>query len=373
MANRPALIKRKTKKVRVSRSESYLINLKYMGEEPSVKKLSEDPAFALNWYNAMVSKDECREYMTTYLTALERKSEAKQFNRVPDVWLPLTACALSRILTLVPEHPKRERYVMMIEDWLKTALARVSKDEPVDTDDRKPSIQDRLRDKMSEMIGEIEEMIDKGESFNLYEWLQKGQYPAMYAQRIIDKYTPWLAELVEAYGGKDEQLNEAYAYLGKKGLKERITFFGKMLEDASRYGNVIKKTRAPRKPRPISMDKLLKNFKYQKESNDFKIASIDPQKIVGAQELWCFNTKYKTLTVFRAIDRGGLKINRSSITGYDEKTTVTRGTGRQSEKIVQRALTDGKINLRKLMDELKTEKPLQERINENTILLRVVQ
>jgi GTPase involved in cell partitioning and DNA repair len=57
---------------------------------------------------------------------------------------------------------------------------------------------------------------------------------------------------------------------------------------------------------------------------------------------------------------------------YDEKTSLTKGTGRQTEKIVQTILNGGKITLRKLMDELKGNQSLQFRINENTILLKVV-
>ena len=91
-------------------------------------------------------------------------------------------------------------------------------------------------------------------------------------------------------------------------MKDRVVFFNKLIDDAQRYGNVTKKTRAPRKPRTISMDKKLKSLKYQKENNEFKIASINPEKIIGAQELWTFNTKYKIVTVFRAIDRGGLQV-----------------------------------------------------------------
>jgi hypothetical protein len=120
------------------------------------------------------------------------------------------------------------------------------------------------------------------------------------------------------------------------------------------------------------MDKLLKHFKYQKESTEYKIASISPDKIIGCQELWTFNTKNKIVTVFRALDRGGLQVKRTSITGFDEKTSLSRRTGRQTENIVDKIKNSGKIVLRKLMDELKGDLALQERINENTILLKVV-
>ena len=143
------------------------------------------------------------------------------------------------------------------------------------------------------------------------------------------------------------------------------------MADLLRYSGNAKKLRAPRKKKPQSVEKKLKNFRYQKEFQDMKLASVPPEQIVGAQELWTYNTKYKTLTVFRAIDRGGLDIKRSSIVNFDEKTTMTRRTARSAEKIVQSVLSGGKIILKKVMDDLK-ETTLQDRINENTILLRIV-
>jgi hypothetical protein len=145
-----------------------------------------------------------------------------------------------------------------------------------------------------------------------------------------------------------------------------------MIDDVQRYGNVTKKVRKPSKPRTISMDKKLKNFKYQKENNDYKIASINPEKIIGAQELWTFNTKYKIVTVFRAIDRGGLQVKGTSIINYDEKTSISKGTGRKPEIVLDKIQNSGKIVLRKLMEELKADKALQARINENTVLMKVV-
>jgi hypothetical protein len=187
----------------------------------------------------------------------------------------------------------------------------------------------------------------------------------------VSYYAPWLDELIQAYEGDDPQLKEAYAYLSKKQLKERIVFFSKLLEDASSYGNVTKKTRAPRKPRAISVEKKLKGLKFQKEDNTYKIASINPEKIIGAQELWTFNTKYKTITVLRALDRGGLQVKGTSIINYDETTSVTKRTGYQTEKHLTSVTTGGKMILKKVLADLK-DAALAYRINENTILLRVM-
>ena len=378
MARRPSLIKRtKVKKPRVTKSEAYLVNLKYMGEEPNLKgEINESQlGKALNWYNTMATIDECKEYTRDWLKANKRDREAKLISKIPDAYFPTTVGSLSRLISRGCVLPTTN--LAFIESKLQEAFSRVVETDKPEVVVEKVSIQDRMRERALDIIGEIEGMIDdtdygtKGD-FNLYDHLKSNEVPAMYAARIVEKYTPWLGELIEALEGKDDQLKEAYGYMKKAQIKERILFFDRLIEDAEKYGNVAKKTRAPRKPRPVSVEKKLKSFKFQKENNEFKVASVNPEKVIGAQELWTFNTKYKTVTVFRALDRGGLQVKGTSIINYDEKTSLTKGTGRQTEKIVQTILNGGKITLRKLMDELKGNQSLQFRINENTILLKVV-
>ena len=219
---------------------------------------------------------------------------------------------------------------------------------------------------------DVEEMIDKNETFSLYDWLKANEIPATYAPRIAAYYAPILGELIEASEGLDSQLKEGYKRFTKKQLEQRIMFFNTLIEDAERYADTTKKARAPRKPRTVSVEKKLKNFKYQKEDNNYKIASVNPEKIIGCQELWTFNTKYKTLSVFRALDRGGLQVKGTSIINYDEKNSVTKRTGRKPEVFVDKVLNGGKVVLRKLTDEMKNDAPLAYRVNENTILLKVV-
>ena len=62
MARRAALIAKKTKTPRVSRSEAYLINRKYMGDEPEfLGALTEgEMTIAYNWYNAMADKSDIK-------------------------------------------------------------------------------------------------------------------------------------------------------------------------------------------------------------------------------------------------------------------------------------------------------------------------
>jgi len=375
MARRAALIKRTPKTVRTTKTETYLVNQKYLGDEPTFKNsyTQSDYARALSWYHAQATLSEAREYIETYLKNTGRTADLKKFKSVPDNWVPTTAAWIARMINRgikVFENSQEYLERKLIETLEKHASNNTQevKVEKVNV----VSIQDRIRDKASDIIGDVEEMIDKNETFSLYDWLKANEIPATYAPRIAAYYAPVLGELIEASEGLDPQLKEGYRHFNKKQLEQRIMFFNTLIEDAERYSDTTKKARVPRKPRTVSVEKKLKNFKYQKEDNNYKIASINPEKIIGCQELWTFNTKYKTLTVFRALDRGGLQVKGTSIINYDEKSSVTKRTGRKPEVFVDKVLNGGKVVLRKLTDELKNDAPLAYRINENTILLKVV-
>ena len=375
MARRPALVKRKPKVARTTRSEQYIINKKHLGDEPIFTKPLTKLQYteALNWYNYMCSNTEAKEYIVDYLKNLGRVAEAKKFKSVPDSLVPTTVAWICRLLTKGYKLPTdtNEYINERINDSYKY-VQETKQENPKQV----ISIQDRMRERMHDILGEIEGLIDdyinSNEEFSLYTWLQSNNIPAAYATSIVSKLAPVLEELIEAYDCQDPQLKEGYRSYKKSEIKRLIDFYNTMCEDASKYANVTKKTRAPRKPRVQSLEKKLKSFKYQKEDNTFKIASINPEKIIGAQELWTFNTKYKTLTVFRAQDRGGLDVKGTSIIKYDEKVSVTMRTGRKPEEAIKQTLEGGKLILRKISMEFKNHAPLQARINENTILLRVL-
>jgi hypothetical protein len=377
MANRPSLIQRKQKKARVTKNEAYVVNLKYMGTEPSHKGDITNVEYitSLNWYNAMSDIKEAREFFNSYLKQQDRLEDIKLLKRVPDSFVPLTAAWLCRMVER--GYSLKEKDIVFIEGRLKNAFSHI---EPVKEQEKKGevvSIQDRIKEKASEIIADIEHIVDNRESmrdFSLYEWLKGKQIPATYSSAIVKAYQGWLNELLDAYEGNDPDLKEGYRRQTKSQIAQDIVFFNMIVEDAQKYGDVTKKLRAPRKPRTISIDKKIKGLKFQKEDKEFKIASVNPERIIGASELWTFNTKYKTLTVFRAADRGGLQVKGTSIINYDESNSVTKRTGRKAEYFVERVLNGGKIVLRKLTEEegIGSETPLANRINENTILLKIV-
>ena len=376
---RRQLIQRKPRKARVTKSEEYIVNLKYLGDEPTLKDsyTQGDYIRVLNWYNVMTPVDDAREYLATYLKSQNKVAVAKQLGKVPDSYFPRTAAWVARMLTRGIKV--KQESVQYMNTAIDSALQNVV--EPKANRAAKvaqPSVRDLMIAKSKQLFEDIDGFIDDygftvtDASFSVFDYLQKNNIPAKYSSVLIDRYAPYLEEIVTAVQKTDPEVVESYSGISKKEMMYRVNFFTTLIQDLERYGSVTKTIRKQRKPRTISVDKKLKHFKYMKEDQNFKIASINPEKIIGAQELWCFNSTSKTLTVLRAQDRAGLNIKRSSIVGFDPNTSVTMRTGRKTEEIINSCLNGGKIVLRKLMDQLKKPAKLQERITDKTVLIRVV-
>ena len=99
MARRP-IVKRTPKTVRTTKSEEYIINKKYLGDEPVfTKKLSQvDFINALNWYGYMCNTDDAREYIMDYMKANGYANDAKRIKSIPDLYINLTLAWICRLL-----------------------------------------------------------------------------------------------------------------------------------------------------------------------------------------------------------------------------------------------------------------------------------
>jgi len=359
----------KKKAPRKTKSENYLVNWKYLGEEPkNVSFNTVDLLKAFNWYNVMAEKDDVRQYLKDYFKS--DKNMVKLIDRIPDNRLPTTAAWLCRIAVNQNRDLEPNDWVRVNED-IKIAAKYVEdvKEENTKPAAVKPSIQDRVRERVSDIIGDVEALIDKGEKFNMYEWLQKNEIPAMHSNKIADFYQPLMEEYLNVLNGD----KEGYEHFSKKQMQEKYQTVSDMLNDCRRFSGNVKKARAPRKKKAPTTEKLLKNFTYLKAFNEYKLQSIDPATIIGAQELWTYDTKYSKLTVFRARGPAGLTIKRTAIDGYDVDQSLTKKIGRKTEETLKKVLTGGKIVLRKLMDEINVQPTnFSDRINNNTILCKVV-
>jgi hypothetical protein len=221
---------------------------------------------------------------------------------------------------------------------------------------------------------EIEKMIDDhgySPTFSVYDWLTKKQASAALVPHMIRFFKPVADEALEVTKTNcDPQLKEGYRNYSKSQLKTRAQFYQKMMEEFDRYLGNTKKQRVPRARKVAPPEKRLKNFKFQKESKDLRLVSMDPQKVFEADELMMLNTKYMVLTILKRSEGNSFDVSGSSFKNYDETASKSYRLGRKPEKLIEEISKAGKRALGKILDKLKPT-ALQARSNENMILLKV--
>jgi hypothetical protein len=192
----------------------------------------------------------------------------------------------------------------------------------------------------------------------------------MHASKIAEYFKQRTADWIAIIESKDEYVKESYPR-PRKEMIEAAKFFGLVATDAEKLASNKSAARKPRKKKPISFEKKVKNLKFKKDDIENKLVSIDPVKIMGAQKLWIYNTKTRKLGVYTAFDDAGLSVKGSSIENYKYSESVSK-TLRKPKDVLSRVLDGGKVVLRKVMGEINSKpQELNGRINKDIILLRV--
>ena len=244
-----------------------------------------------------------------------------------------------------------------------------------------PSIQDRVREAAYRMTEEIEDAIESFQTdpenfdpkaFKMLNLLKGKEVKAAHARIIKGFYSRDLAELEELASGKaDEQLREGYSHRSRKQIKTLIAFYQEIMMACDMLAQEAKVNRAPRKTKAVSKDKLISKLKYMKTNEPLKLVSVNPVDIIGAGELWIYNTKSRKLGKYVAAEFNTLGVKGTSITGFDEFKSICK-TLRKPEDKLKEFKAAGKIALRKFLDDINaTDTKLNGRINEEIILLKV--
>jgi hypothetical protein len=132
-----------------------------------------------------------------------------------------------------------------------------------------------------------------------------------------------------------------------------------------------KVNRAPRKTKAVSKDKLVAKLKYMKTNEPLKLVSVNPTDIIGAKELWVYNTKTRKLGKYVANEYQDLAVKGTSILNFNENLSICK-TLRKPEEKLKEFKAAGKVQLRKFLEDINaTDTKMNGRINEDTILLKV--
>lgn len=203
-------------------------------------------------------------------------------------------------------------------------------------------------------------------NFSLYNFLKYENPTHPSAEYLLNYVTALYQELLD---------KEGFEHLPSAKYTSWLKFHQKLVDDVTRYYSNMKvpiKVRKQRTVKPKAPEKLITNLKYKKEDVEQKIVSVDPVNIIKAQCLWVYNTKYRQLSVYHAIDDGGLSVKGTTITQFDKKTSMTKRL-RKPHDVIPKLLSCGSIVLNSFMNDIKTNTTIPTgRINEDTVLLRIV-
>ena len=239
----------------------------------------------------------------------------------------------------------------------------------------KISIQDRLQGKVEDFIsaveGKADDFVDSDYKmkYDPYNHLLELGCKAAHARKMRPFYVDCYNELVDVYNKDDEYVLEAWSHLKPKYHKKMMDFYGVIVDDLDRIIKNSTAQRKPRKKKTLSAARLIKKLKYQSEFTKLKLVSINPEKIIGATELWVFNTKNNRLGVYRAVNSvRGFSVKGCTIEHFDETESVQK-TARKPKEALN---VLNKRSLKAMFKNMKTkEQPLTGRINAQTILLGV--
>ena len=236
-----------------------------------------------------------------------------------------------------------------------------------------------LKEKASDFISEVENVIDDFingvyldvENYSPFLELKKIGASKVIATKAIEYYKPLKEELELLLTKKDKDLVEGYQHLTQTQKKKYLKLISHIISDLEKYAEIKKAVRKTRAPKPKSVEQQIKNLKYLNESTEYKIASIQPEKILKSKTLFVFNVKTRILTEYVSKDGNPLGVKGTTIQNFDEENSRCVKL-RKPEEFLQIVLTSTpkQISLEWSRLTTKTTQP-NGRINADTILLKV--
>ena len=170
----------------------------------------------------------------------------------------------------------------------------------------------------------------------------------------------------------DSQLVEGYSNFNKRKLKAIVKMFEQFVEDCNLYGQFKKANRKPRPVREKPAAQQVKSIKYKAKDEELGLESERPIDIVGANQVWVFNTKTRKLAVYTSESTKGMTVKGTTIQNWTPEKS-TQKTLRKPAEQIKELLGLGKVKLRTFMDSVKSkEQNVNGRINIDTVILKIM-
>jgi len=357
---------------------------KYVGLEPTWRIQPTEDRFAtltraFNWYGYFYGKKDAKEFVGAYLDAHDRAKDAKKIRAMPDSQIRMTAgwlCRMAMMGLQLDEHEqiKLDNLIAELLDLKEEEVAEVRDEAPA-----RPNIQDRLREKVSECLGELDGQFDEfigagaklTSDYKPVSLMRSMNIAPQMVSEIREVWARKLAEFEDVVAGEDADLVKAYDYMTKTQLKQCVKFCELVLSDCGAYVQIKKVERKPRKVKPVSPEKKAAKFKIQVEFAELKLKSLPAAQLVDKSEAWLYDTKKRKLIHIVADEyTKTFTIKNNAVIGFSTVETLQK-TVRKPAETIKAITAAGKPAARKIFKDLTTtETAWNARGTENLVILR---
>lgn len=329
--------------------------------------------FAYNWYSYNATPGHNKKWVLEYcknntsfnqneLDILDSVSEKRFISYGPTVRI------------FMNNGPIKKYSLLKIDDYIKELIKEheVVHEEKLKQNKIKQLIKTEQEIQYaSTLVNEFEDNIQTfldGKSYKLNfdynNWVTENNVPKKVHLHIIERWNLVKDELKST----EPDYIEAYSHIPYKKKLELISFIESLATTENvQEAPVIKRTRAKK---PKSAAKQVKKIKFMSNFEELNLKSINPEKIIGASNLWVYNTQYKILLNYIAEKDKSFEIKGTTLLNFDENLSVGKRL-RKPEEVLTTIMSGGKIVFRKTFESLKTKEiKTTGRINEHCILLK---
>jgi hypothetical protein len=336
---------------------------------------------AFSWYNYFYGKKDARDMIVSYLEANSRKADVRLLKGVPDSAIRTTTawlCRMSQVGLQLTEHEQSKLDTMLTEILSVKQQATIEYVNELKVP--KITIQDRLREKVSECAGEMEGLFDDfmtsgakmSADYKPVSLIRSMNVAPQMISMLSDIWKTRLTEFQEAVAGKDGQLSEGYQHLSKIQLRNAVKFCEAVINDCGAYVQIKKVERKPRKAKVVPPEKRAAKFKIMSgEFLELKLKSLPASSLVDKTEAWLYDTKKRKLIHVVANEYAKVfTVKNNTLIGFETGETQQK-TVRKPAEVVKAIQAAGKPAARKLFKDLTTtETAFNGRGTENLVILR---
>lgn len=387
MARRPALIKSKASK-KTARAPRRGVNRFTLMPTDNWEK-------AKFFAHYDIERKDCGTKVKDYIKKNFGKDVLTKINRLPDWKLDMHShyAATAHLLEVNPEIVP-DSYKNGIVKWVETLALEGAdlKAKKADTEDeeevavpkRTVNIQEIMREKADEALGDIEliydEFVDAGypKDFNV----DKRVVSALTARNVLPQHIAsaikrWqrlLDEHLEVQEGKDEQLNEAYSNLGKMQIRYTIKLIEDIIAEFNGYISLKQASKKVRAKKAVPVEKVVAKLKHCKNFKDdalkLELVGLSPVKLHESTEAWVYDTKKRKMHHYVADSYSKcLMVKGNTVIGFDKKESGIKTLRKPVEQLKE--LMGSKPAARKYFKEIKAVEAVPNgRFNSDMIILK---